>query len=66
MYRAVVTAIDGAGLYVRIADMGVVGPLPWLDSPPPSVAASVLVADAGQPGQPDLIVLGTVGLEMPT
>lgn len=65
MYRAVVTAIDDAGLYVRIADMGVVGPLPWVGPMSPAEGDSVLVADAGDASQPDLIVLGAVGLSMP-
>ena len=56
MYRAVVTAIDDAGLYVRIADMGVVGPLPHVGAAP-AVGTSVLVADCGSDAAPDLVVL---------
>jgi len=66
MFRGVVVSHDAAGLWVRIAEQGVVGPLPWIGGNPPADGNSVLIADAGMPGQPDLIVLGTVTTEFPS
>lgn len=62
IYRAVVSKVTAAGVWVRVADL-----VPGFDFGPcqrvgsaPSVGASVLVVDVGEAIDPDLIVVGTL------
>ena len=61
IYRGRVTAVDERGAYVRVGEFGPtpLGPLRWIGVAP-IVGASVVLADAGDPATPDLVVLGTV------
>lgn len=59
MIRAVVTAIDARGVYVRTSEFGDVGPIQWIgDAPAPD--DRVIVGNAGDDVTPDLVVLGVV------
>lgn len=59
-YRGVVDAVGNTGLFVRVAAFGS-SALPAEDmGVAPEVGDSVLVADVGDPGSPDLIVIGVL------
>lgn len=59
MIRALVIAVDAAGVYVQTAEFGVVGPLEWLGLSP-EIGDRVLVANTGDDTTPDLIVIGVL------
>lgn len=58
VHRGRVSAVDTAGVFVRVAALGpdVVGPLEWLGTKP-GVDEGVLVLNAGSESAPDLVVL---------
>ena len=58
MHRGRVTAVDAKGVYVRAGSLGQGVFLCGLVGARPAVGASVLVADTGDPGCPDLTVIG--------
>ena len=58
MIRGRVSAVDAQGVYVRTFRFGLSGPLPWIGTRP-AVGASVVLADCGGAGMPDLIVVGS-------
>ena len=60
MHRGRVTAVDAKGVYVRAASLGQGVFLCAHVGAAPSVGDSVVVADTGTPGFPDLIVIGVV------
>jgi len=59
VHRGRVSAVDTAGVFVRVAALGpdVVGPLEWLGTKP-GVDEGVLVLNAGSESAPDLVVVG--------
>ena len=61
MMRGKVTAVDASGAYVQTADFGVLGPCQWTGERP-VVGTAVLVADVGSDSQPDLIIIGAIGV----
>ena len=61
MMRGKVTAVDAGGAYVQTADFGVLGPCQWTGERP-VVGTAVLVADVGSDSQPDLIIIGAIGV----
>lgn len=62
IHRAVVTAADTRGVYVRVAALGptAIGPIGWLGDKP-VVGERVFVGDAGDGATPDMVVLGQAG-----
>ena len=58
MHRGRVAAVDAKGVYVRAGSLGQGVFLCGLVGAAPAVGASVLVADTGEPGYPDLTVIG--------
>lgn len=61
VHRGRVSAVDTAGVFVRVAALGpdVVGPLAWTGVTP-KVGDPVLLADTGDGASPDLVVVGVL------